>query len=601
MPFSLSGSTITQTGTDNNLSGLSSVSGVDVIDERNHSIYNVGNRQIRVNGTLSLDPETEELVFGDAAPHQKVQINNGGVFNVGEEIDIGAAQNRFSSGTAIRFTDPSTDSFRETEADLRVNSGGTFNWFGGAIYMNNPMAFMEGSFVTVHSQQCQAIMQTSGVQIRQRSENTDIRGLITRGTFITMIANAVRIAGWRPFDSGNQALSFSNTSPDNQFYIIEDFDAAGLSGQHIAFWSQVWGRLISNSEGTSVVAGGNSNSSSTNRGFYEIRQPTDINLRAFSGGSIDGVKLHIADADNGNRLEAGVFLQSPSYLDDIVYTHQFDASGFHRFDADGGILTGLVYKREGSDRNSNIVWDRRSRFNDTTDTFRMAFFGYGYGIGILDVSLRGLGGTTVNQVLFDDPLVTEPDLAAVLAYTQIDTANQLYDAFAAFLFENYEGEESFALNRMGDLIDAGSLDIVLDQGAAQLIDLGGNVLTVRTGPSFDGSLTTTGLITLGSGVSVVGTLTDQNGTISLFTFTGVQDGSEVRVFRESDMTEVGMGSETSSGGTVNISYSLTATESVYAVIHALGFQSLAISGLLTSFSPQSIPVNQTSDRQYRND
>ena len=72
MPFSLSGSTITQTGTDNNLSGLSSVSGVDVIDERNHSIYNVGNRQIRVNGTLSLDPETEELVFGDAAPHQKV-------------------------------------------------------------------------------------------------------------------------------------------------------------------------------------------------------------------------------------------------------------------------------------------------------------------------------------------------------------------------------------------------------------------------------------------------------------------------------------------------------------------------------------------------
>ena len=167
---------------------------------------------------------------------------------------------------------------------------------------------MEGSFVTVHSQQCQAIMQTSGVQIRQRSSNTDIRGLITRGTFITMIANAVRIAGWRPFDSGNQALSFSNTSPDNQFYIIEDFDAAGLSGQHIAFWSQVWGRLISNSEGTSVVAAGNSGSSNTNRGFYEIRQPTDINLRAFSGGSIDGVKLHIADTDNGNRLEAGLSL-----------------------------------------------------------------------------------------------------------------------------------------------------------------------------------------------------------------------------------------------------------------------------------------------------
>jgi len=527
--FSLSGNTITQTGTDNDLSGLSSIS--TVIEERNHAVYNVGNRQLRIEGTLSIDPETEELIFGDGAPHQKVLIVNGGVLNIGEEIDIGAAQNRFSSGTAIRFTDASTDTFRENEADFRVNSGGTFNWFGGAIYMNNPMAFMEGSFPTIHSQQCQAIMQTSGVQIRQRSENTDIRGLVTRGTFITMIANAVRIAGWRPFDSGNQALSFSNTSPDNQFYIIEDFDAAGLSGQHIAFWSQVWGRLISNSEGTSVVAGGNSNSSATNRGFYEIRQPTDINLRAFSGGSIEGVKLHIVDDDHGNRLEAGVFLQSPSYLDDIVYTHQFDASGFHRIDADGGVLTGVVYKRAGNDRNSNIVWDRRSRFNDTTDTFRMAFFGYGYGIGILDVSLRGLGGTTANQVLFDDPLITEPDITAVLAYSQIDNANQLYDAYAAFLFENYEGEVAFALNRMDGLIDAGSLDIVLDQGAAQTINLVGNALTVRTGPTFEGSLTTTGTVTTNGGTIVAGSITDANGFRALvpIDLDGIVPGSRVFV------------------------------------------------------------------------
>ena len=529
MGFSLSGSTITQTGTDSDLSGLSSIS--DVIIERNHAVYNVGNRQIIIEGTLNLDPETEELIFGDGAPHQKILIDNGGVFNIGEEIDIGAAQNRFSSGTAIRFTDASTDSFRESEADFRVNSGGTFNWFGGAIYMNNPMAFMEGSFVTIHSQQCQAIMQVSGVQIRQRSANTDIRGLVTRGTFITMIANAVRIAGWRPFDSGNQALSFSSSSPDNQFYIIEDFDAAGLSGQHVAFWSQVWGRLISNSEGTSVVAAGNSNSSATNRGFYEIRQPTDINLRAFSGGSIDGVKLHITDTDNGNRLEAGVFLQSPSYLDDIVYTHQFDASGFHRIDADGGVLTGVVYKRAGNDRNSDVVWDRRSRFNDTTDTFRMAFFGYGYGIGILDVSLRGLGGTTVNQVLFDDPLITEPSLATVLAYSQIDNASQLYDAFAALLFENYEGEETLALNRMDGLIDAGSLDIVFDQGAAQTINLVGNALTVRTGPTFEGSLTTTGTVTTNGGVVVAGSITDASGFRALvpIDLNGIVPGSRVFV------------------------------------------------------------------------
>jgi len=597
MPFSLSGSTITQTGTDNDLSGLSSVSGVAVIDERNHAVYNVGNRQIRINGTLSLDPETEELIFGDGAPHQKVQINNGGVFNVGEEIDIGAAQNRFSSGTAIRFTDASTDSFREAEADLRVNSGGTFNWFGGSIYMNNPMAFMEGSFVTIHSQQCQAIMQTSGVQIRQRSSNTDIRGLITRGTFITMIANAVRVAGWQPFDSGNQALSFSSSSPDNQFYIIEDFDASGLSGQHIAFWSQVWGRLISNSEGTSVIAGGNSNSSNTNRGFYEIRQPTNINLRAFSGGSVDGVKLHIVDTDNGNRLEAGVFLQSPSYLDDMVYTHQFDASGFNSFDVDGGILTGVVYKRAGADRNSDIVWDRRSRLNDTTDTFRMAFFGYGYGIGILDVSLRGLGGTTVSQVLFDDLSITEPDLATVQAYTQISDANQLYDAYAAFLFENYEGEESFDLNRMGDLIDAGPLNIVLDPTAPDAFDFDGSTITINTGDNFTGNITTQGIVTEGA-VEVLGVITDANGTRAtvVLTFSNIVAGSRLLV-QEAVSGNI-IFNDIANQSTVTIPYAFSGpTDIIYRLRRSSNppfYLSVEGSGLITA-NGFSLIVNQILD------
>ena len=530
MTFSLSGSTITQNGTDADLSGLAAIAGVQVISENGHAIYNVGDRQLQVRGSLSLDPEVEELVFGANAPFQTLLIPNGGHLTVGQEIAIGASQNRFSSGTWVRFTDASTDSFRESEASLRVGTGGRLDWFGGALYTNNPVAFMEGSLVTLYSQQCQIIFQTFGIQVRQRSENFDVRGMITRGGFLTLIANPARLAGWQPFDTGNQAVSFSSASPDNQFYIIENFNTSGLSGQHVAFWSNVWGRLVGSDVGTGVIAGGNSNSSNTNRGLYEIRQPVRLTVRAFSGAEVDGVKVYCQDTDNGNRLPPSVLALNEDYRPQRVYTHQFDASGQHTFDADGGILTGVVYKRTGAARNSDVIYDRRSRLNDATDTFRFAFYRYGFGIGVLDARLVGLGGSDLSQTLFDDLNITEPDLGTVLAYVRLANARQLYDAYAAFLSETYSGEESFALARSGDTIDAGGFDVdLVDSGPA--FSLAGNTLTVNTGPVFTGSITTTGLIT-NTGVDVVGVLTDANGTRATFTLevTGLPPGADVALY-----------------------------------------------------------------------
>ena len=510
MAYALSGTTITQTGTDTNWSGLAGIAGVNVIAHREHSVYDLGDRRLVIAGTQSCDPEVEELVFGDDAPFQTLTVANGGTLNIGEEIDIGAGQNRFSSGTFARFTGASTDFFRETEASFRIDTGGTLNWFGGALYANNPVAFMEGSFPTIHSQQCQIIFQTSGLQIRQRSTNLTIRGLITRGGFLTMIANAAELSNWSPFDSGNQALSFSGASADNEFFVIRNFNASGLSGQQVAFWSDVWGRLIGSGEGTAVIAGGNSDNNTSNRGLYEIRQPVELTVQAFSGGSVAGVKVYSIDTNHGERLGPNLIGSNVDYVADRIYEHEFNAGGSHRFDTDGGILTGVVHRLVGGARFDNVIYDRRSRLNDTSDTFRFVFFGYGFGIGVLDASLVALGQSSLTQTLFDDPLITEPDMAVVLTYAQINTAQRFYDAYAAFLAENFKGEETFAISRNGDIIQAGVLDVVFDANAVEAFAFDGSTITVRAN-TFNGAISTTGNVTLANGAQVNGAITDASG------------------------------------------------------------------------------------------
>ena len=510
MTFSISGSTITQTGVDADLSGLASITGVDIFQQGSHTVYSVGDRRLNIQGDLSIDPEFEEIVFGDGAPFRTMDVLSGGILNVGREINIGAEQNAFSTGVMARFTDPSTDTFRETEASFRVSSGGTFNWFGGAMYANNPIAFMEGSFVTIHSQNCQVVMQTDGVQIRQRSENLDVRGLVTKGCSLTMISNALQLRGWRPFDSGNRALSFSTSTPDGQFYVIEDFDARGLNGQQVAFWSDVWGRLVGSSEGTGIIAAGNSNNSSSNRGYYEIRQPTEINVSAFSGGSIAETKVYTADTDNGDRLSAGVFSGNESYLVDREYEHTFDALGSHTFDIDGGILTGCVYQFPGGPMNANITYDRRSINNDSTDVFRFSFCQYLYTIGVRDVPLRGIGGTVINQVMFDDSLITELDRTIVNGYASIDTAAQFYDRAKSFLYDNWGLYVDLIASREGETIDTGSFNVTIDPNASSAFDFDGSTITIRTS-NFIGSIVTQGTITLANGAGVTGSTTDQNG------------------------------------------------------------------------------------------
>lgn len=82
------------------------------------------------------------------------------------------------------------------------------------------------------------------------------------------------------------------------------------------------------------------------------------------------------------------------------------------------------------------------------------------------------------------------------------------------------------------------------------------------------------------------------------TLTGLKTNSEVRVYRTSDLFELG-GTE-NSGTTFTLNYDYYADTNVYIVIHSLDYIPIRIEDVTLSSSSTTIPVQQQKDRQYFN-
>ena len=61
MSFSQAGSSITQTGTDTDLTGLVGVTGVTTTVVGQVTVYIIASNNLVINGTLTMDPQTEQL------------------------------------------------------------------------------------------------------------------------------------------------------------------------------------------------------------------------------------------------------------------------------------------------------------------------------------------------------------------------------------------------------------------------------------------------------------------------------------------------------------------------------------------------------------
>ena len=153
MAFTLSGSIITQTGTDTSLAGLVGLTGVTTSTLFGAiTVYNSGNSQLVINGTLSFDAESELLETGTSVPAWPT-INVNGTFNIGIEKSIPYNTSHNPAGSFTRIArrvgvaclTVSPTSYLSSQASLQVNSGGTVRLYGTALLHKGTMNIKSGA------------------------------------------------------------------------------------------------------------------------------------------------------------------------------------------------------------------------------------------------------------------------------------------------------------------------------------------------------------------------------------------------------------------------------------------------------------------------
>lgn len=595
MGFTYSAGVITQTGTDTSLAGLVGLTGVTTSTLFGAiTVYNIGNSQLVIDGTLSFDAESELLETGTSVPAWPT-INVNGTFNVGVETSISYNTNHNPAGSFTRIArragiacltlSPTT--YLASQASLQVNSGGTVRLYGTALLHKGTMNIKSGATFESYD----GMIFAFGVS-RHRWFFDGIGG--TR-LYVSGNASPVNITGAGKTYAGitPDVISILFSSSDITVRNYQSGNATTMDhrvnqGAVVTSYNPVYGSKLRFGMAENAAAN-NANWA----GGLLARREIDFNVKNTSGVDIQDVKVWIPYTDDGNRVDGLGY--TISTLSEVTGTT--DVNGDLALDV---ILASWIRTVGGVSGAANAGLNAPSYLNkngdDTDDTFDILFVQYNYLITkSADQSLRGSEVLGRNEKLIIDSLVTQLTKATVDAYTTIDDALESYDIAKSYLCDNYAGEDVTIITRAGLQLDLGSYNLVINATAGSAFAFDGSTITIKSS-LFTSDITTTGTITLSNGAIVIGSFTDSGGTTTRtqLSLTGLRANSEVRVYQAGTATEVD-GIENS--GTT---FSTTTTQSsVDLVIFNTQYQPIRTLGVDTTVNV-NLPIQQIFDRNYTN-
>ena len=613
MSFTGGGGTITQSGTDSDLSGIAGLSGVSTVATSNgYTAYDIGGNQLLIDGILTIDSEKECLLQDDPGS-PSINIRSGGVLNVGKEFSMNGAY-RYSNGLAIR-SDNNDSAWDEGGASLAVQDGGTLNWYGGTISVRAAVAFMEGSTVNIYSQN--AILNAYAVtdqpmQIRLRSTGVTIEGLILdRGVF-TLIANPTKLAGIKAVHSP-EVFGLSSSTPSNVFLVVEDYVAGGGSSLDVGIKEAGWVRSINAAFGSDMIV--DKHQGGQYQGLVEHRMNVNIAAKdAYTNSSLTGFGCFLRDRDWSNRLSSNQLNSNPDYTADREYASR-DSSGIVTFNADGGVLIAVAWCQV----EDNVVWDYRGEADSNTDQFNIRVRKFGYLFQTMSGAVfKGVGGYDGEASLIPNSAITQ-DATTAQGHTGITVTD--HGGSPA----SWQGK-SWGITVEGDLSVNSSLtadDIYhyLQYHLAQvdtsfngknggewhnMLKPSGQDFVTENG-TYGGMRTTKGVRVVdqnGNAFPSVVEMQADDGTTHVppiqysFSLTGLVSNSEVRIYEAGTTTELA-GVE-NSGSSFTYNYEYTSDFDIDYVVFAVGYQPIRVLGLTLSNSNNSIPVQQVTDRVYSN-
>jgi hypothetical protein len=531
MSFSEASNKITQTGTDNDLSGLNGVTGVTTTVRGNHTTYTIASTHfLEVQGALSIDPAYETL----QVMKQAIEAGSGHPLTVTGTLNLGVkttanGKDKYSVGVGIDLPNENTSGRMYNFFGISFSGSSTFLWNGGIIRTTATLRTAGGATVTVNSgifyNLAEEINNTSQFRIESTNSTSDAKINIYDLTFDgeTLESRIFTKSGWNTgifkFKKGG-FQSYNSPFPPLTF---ENFDTSPNLND-----SDVINVTRTQSSGETITIKGFSDrlrvkldASRNNFMYLKCVRPISLVVQDLDGNELT-YSYYAKDLDSGNRAIGSIGQDDTA---DKVYTATSQTGNLQE-----EILVEVI-----NYINKTITTDSRTNSNSEIP---FSIIAYNQTITGFAEDLVGLNTLESTVKMTPDLVVSETTRSVVDAYTSIDTPQKFYDIAKSYLVNNYAGETQTLVNRDGITIDAGAYNVIFDTTAINSFSISNNTITLNAS-SFNGSLITSGSVTLNS-TSYTGSITDSSGTRSfgVYSVSNLVVGSRVQVYNVTQSFEV---------------------------------------------------------------
>ena len=480
--FSLNGNTITQSGTDLDLSSLSSISEVDYFETTNGvNTYRIAtipaNYLLNIDGDLTIDANTDMLVIEHTA-NNFLFSNINGVLRIKDSSNNGI-ENKSYQKTALMILARTDNHWNSAQG---MNIYGELEMDGGTLYSNSHINFMsDNSKLNVLSESVIRLgVANNGfnnmIRIGGTRADININGLIlleSANGFET--ADILELNNYAPQFNKEGIMVYGGAN--NGEITLYSFNPYG-NEKDFAFiasgsYYKVYG--YPNKEPTASVHF--DHTSASGGGNVDIRKKLKLNVLDSSNNLVEGAILYIKDIDNGLRYN-----KINDYTNDFEY--QNSTNEFGELELDILLANVQVGRSENVGKNSDPRdVDYRVKKDDGTE-YKLdgTIISYNNQIKSLnDIDLGGLDSTNeITEKLLTDTSITELDKSIVENYNGIDINHNLkeititqnydlsnlydylkYDKLNNLYNSNYEVGELF-FSGDGTTLNLGDYNLIVD-------------------------------------------------------------------------------------------------------------------------------------------